>query len=206
MPYIYKVVNKINQKIYVGKTNFSIEKRWKEHIADYTKRGIESRPLYSAMKKYGVDSFEISLLEECSAEISSEREKFWIESLQSFKYGYNATRGGDGKTYADYPLIISLFRKGKNLREISKLTGYCVDTVRLALISDGITHEERVANAISRHKKPVAKLDSKTSEIIEVFSSVREAGESVGVQGASHISKVCQGKRQTAYGFKWKFL
>ena len=32
MAYIYKITNCINQKVYIGQTSFSIEKRWKEHI------------------------------------------------------------------------------------------------------------------------------------------------------------------------------
>lgn len=31
MSYIYKIINDINNKIYVGKTDFSLEKRFKEH-------------------------------------------------------------------------------------------------------------------------------------------------------------------------------
>ena len=64
MPYIYQIVNDINDKVYVGKTNFSLEKRFKEHCKDVFKRDFEKRPLYSAMKKYGVEHFHIQLPEE----------------------------------------------------------------------------------------------------------------------------------------------
>ena len=37
MPYIYKIINNINGKIYIGKTNFTIEKRWKEHFKYFKK-------------------------------------------------------------------------------------------------------------------------------------------------------------------------
>ena len=75
MSYIYKIVNKINNKIYIGKTNLSsIEERFKEHCYEYNKFHSEKRPLYSAMKKYGIENFQIYLLEECSSEKASERE------------------------------------------------------------------------------------------------------------------------------------
>ena len=38
MAYIYVIKNDINNKVYIGKTNFSIEKRFKEHLKDCTKR------------------------------------------------------------------------------------------------------------------------------------------------------------------------
>ena len=45
MAYIYQIINDINQKIYVGKTEFSIEKRFKEHCQDAFKGRNEKRPL-----------------------------------------------------------------------------------------------------------------------------------------------------------------
>lgn len=74
MAYIYVITNKINGKQYVGKTNNSIEDRFKEHCRDSKKERCEKRPLYNAMNKYGVENFSISVLEECSAEESSQKE------------------------------------------------------------------------------------------------------------------------------------
>ena len=102
MAYIYQIKNDINEKIYIGKTEFSIEKRFKEHCHDAFIERNEKRPLYAAMRKYGIEHFHISLIEE--TDNPEEREKYWIEYYQSFKYGYNATMGGDGKKYIDYNL------------------------------------------------------------------------------------------------------
>ena len=38
MAYIYKITNDINNKVYIGKTVKSIEKRWKEHCIDSKKK------------------------------------------------------------------------------------------------------------------------------------------------------------------------
>ena len=62
MPYIYKITNDINNKIYIGKTLHAIEHRFKEHCKDSKKRQNEKRPLYSAMNKYGIEHFHISIL------------------------------------------------------------------------------------------------------------------------------------------------
>lgn len=66
MAYIYQIINKVNGKRYIGKTVNTIQKRWNSHKRDYTKESCKSRPLYKAMNKYGIESFEIYQIEECS--------------------------------------------------------------------------------------------------------------------------------------------
>lgn len=46
----------------------------------------------------------------------------------------------------------------------------------------------------------------KENNIIATFSSITEAGQSIGVDKPAHISDVCFGKRETAYGYKWKYI
>ena len=68
-----------------------------------------NRPLYRAFKKYGIDNFQLSIIEECNDIEVDAKEIYWIEYYGSFKYGYNATLGGDGKHYCDYDLIFALY-------------------------------------------------------------------------------------------------
>lgn len=206
MPYIYKIENKLNGKIYIGKTLKTVQERWKEHCHDFKRKRCEKRPLYSAMNKYGIENFFIEEIEQCEANILSEREKYWIEYYNSFKYGYNATTGGDGRSYLDYDLILSLWQEGKTAKEIAKILNHDEYSVRLALDIKGITSEKRQERSIILRSKSVAKLDLNTGEILEVFPSQMEAYRSLGKQQSGHISQVCNGKRKTAYGYKWKWL
>ena len=137
MAYIYQIVNDINQKVYIGKTELSIDKRFKEHCRDAFKQKNEKRPLYSAMRKYGIEHFHIELIEETND--PNEREKFWIEQKRSFKYGYNATLGGDGKSYLDYDLIISEYEKCHNQKEVAEKLHISVDSVNKVLKNNQIT-------------------------------------------------------------------
>lgn len=57
MAYIYKITNTINGKMYIGKTEQTIEKRFQQHCSDSQRDGMSNRPLYKAMRKYGVDFF-----------------------------------------------------------------------------------------------------------------------------------------------------
>ena len=121
MAYIYKIENDINGKVYIGKTEFSIERRFKEHCKEAFREGREQRPLYAAIRKYGEEHFHISLIEE--TDTPEEREVYWIEKFRSFKNGYNATVGGDGRKYLDYDLIISTYLSTKNQRKTAGCSG-----------------------------------------------------------------------------------
>lgn len=206
MAYIYKITNKINNKIYIGKTLKTIEERWKEHCKDYKKDSEEKRPLYSAMKKYGIENFKIEEIEKCNINIVNEREKYWIEYYSSFKNGYNATKGGDGKAYADYDLIYSLWKENKNMLEIQNILGYSIDTIRIALENNNVTERERRERGIQSYSKSIAMLDKETEEILNVFSSQEEALRFLNKSSGGHIAQVCKGKRKTAYGFKWRYI
>ena len=63
MGYIYLITNKINNKKYVGKTTKSIKERWEEHLKDSKKEKCEIRPLYRAIRKYGIENFTIEEIE-----------------------------------------------------------------------------------------------------------------------------------------------
>lgn len=205
MAYIYKITNDINDKIYIGKTyHSSIETRFKEHCKDSQRERCEQRPLYSAMNKYGVEHFSIELVEECDN--PEEREKFWIEYYGSFKYGYNATIGGDGKPYCDYELIYRLFKKGLTLKDIAMKTGYCADTCAVAVKAFNVSQEEIIQRGREKSFKAVCKIDKDSDEILCIYPSITAAYKEMGKQQSGHIASVCRGKRKTAYGYKWQYV
>lgn len=95
MAYIYKIVNDVNGKVYIGQT-VNIEKRWYKHC--YLASSGLDRHLYNAMRKYGIDSFHIEVIEECSEDKLNERERYWIHQYNSTNknHGYNKSFGGEG--------------------------------------------------------------------------------------------------------------
>ena len=92
---VYKHVNKINGKIYVGQTSFlNVERRWGKNGSLYS----HCTYFYAAIQKYGWDNFEHIILERnLTAEEAEEKEKYYIKLYQSnnMKYGYNLTSGGE---------------------------------------------------------------------------------------------------------------
>ena len=71
----YRITNKVNGKSYIGITKFPIEKRFKEHLYNATKRSLATY-LYNSIRKYGEEVFEISHIASCILdEQASELEK-----------------------------------------------------------------------------------------------------------------------------------
>lgn len=205
MSYIYKIINDINNKIYVGKTENSLEQRFNEHCRD-SKKEYKNRPLYNAMNKYGIKHFSIHLLEKCNYKDECDREKYWIEYLGTYKYGYNATVGGDGRPYLDYDLVYNLWQQGKTIKEIHILTNYDVGSISKILSNYNITSHEKIIRGKENQIKSIAKIDKNTNKILQVYSSIADAYKDLGKQHSGHIASVCNGKRQTAYGFKWQYI
>lgn len=89
---IYKIVNKINGKIYVGQS-VDIERRLKAHKKlSKTKDGH----LYKAIRKYGLDNFEFSVIVECDECMLDEFEIGIIQlyDTTNSNKGYNNMTGG----------------------------------------------------------------------------------------------------------------
>lgn len=94
---VYLFQNRINLKIYIGKTKNFVG-RVKSHISA-SKKEHPKTYFHKALKKYGVDNFNYFEIENFESEEDSlSSEKFWIEYFQSnnSKIGYNLTKGGEG--------------------------------------------------------------------------------------------------------------
>lgn len=86
---IYRIINKISGKTYVGQSN-NIERRFVEH------KYKTGTAIDNAIQKYGADNFSFEVLEECTLEELNEKEKFWIAYYNTYSgFGYNLTAGGD---------------------------------------------------------------------------------------------------------------
>ena len=92
MAYIYKIINLINGKIYVGKS----EREDSYNRKNYFGSGVVIR---LAIKKYGKENFKKEFLEE-NVDLAKidEREQFWIAKLDAMNesIGYNRAYGGEG--------------------------------------------------------------------------------------------------------------
>ena len=93
---IYKITNNVNQKIYIGQTINSLNRRKIKHkhtstFADY--------PISRAIRKYSIENFSWDILCECTSKTElNAMECHYILQYRSNipKFGYNLTLGGEG--------------------------------------------------------------------------------------------------------------
>lgn len=162
MYYVYIFENKINSKVYIGKTN-NIERRQIEHLSK--SKTSNNGHFYNAIKKYGFDNFELNILAECE----NEEQAYFTEInyIKLYKsndtaFGYNATSGGEGVRNVSEEIRKQLSERGK-LRTGDKNTFFSKkhteDTLKLfskirkdKIAKDGHPMEGKHHSEISKSK------------------------------------------------------
>lgn len=218
---IYKITNKINNKVYIGQTIRSLKRRWFEHCLD-NKIGCFS--LHRAIQKYGKENFDIQQIDHAhSRDELDNKEIYWIKYYDSMNplKGYNLKSGGNtcelsdevkkrmskshiGFRHSDKTkLKMSITRKGKkrgcfseewrkNISESHKGYKRTVDS------------KKKQGESIKGDKNPKSKKVC-CVETGEIFAYITLASE-VKKVNIHNISSVCNGKRQTAGGFHWRYV
>lgn len=101
---VYKIVNNVNGKLYIGYSK-DIKQRWRNHVRCSIKQCKEHEyPLYKSMRKHGQDNFSLHIIKRfdekkdaCALEISLIKEL----NTQDREIGYNIHSGGMGG-YTNY--------------------------------------------------------------------------------------------------------
>jgi group I intron endonuclease len=162
---IYKIVNKINGKAYVGQTTLSLGKRWSAHKHNLLREDkYPNHPLYNSMRKHGLENFEIVSVIRCHSikELNS-REVFVIKMLKTMApNGYNLKGGGDGggKHCEEAKVKMSLAKKGKSLSTKHRAKISAAGKGRLGN-RKGVPHSEETkaiirAKCTGRPHKPIS--------------------------------------------------
>ncbi len=124
---IYKIINLINGKIYIGKTFDSFSNRFCAHRHKLKYNKHENRYLQNSFNKYGKDNFSFEVIEVIdNLDFLAKREKYWIEYYNTYnrQYGYNITIINNDLSYIhpiETRIRISKSNKGKKHTEEAKL-------------------------------------------------------------------------------------
>lgn len=224
--YIYKTVNLINDKFYIGKHESEKEND------NYLGSGLL---LNRVIKKYGSENFKKIILEYCeNSEDLCIREKFWIESEMSyFPNGYNISPGGlGGDVYTNNPNRGKICknqseqqkirfhnnkiweknfvgcRKGKKHTDESKLK---MSKSKKGIIVFTEDHKNNIRDAAKKaweNVKPynAKKIDSYDLEgnHLKSFGSIADASRFYGIS-SQNIWAVCKGLKKKYKGLIFKY-
>ena len=194
---IYKITNKLNNKVYIGQTTRDIQVRFDEHMRDQT----SSDYFHTAVRKYGKDSFLVEQIDTANTlEELNEKEIYWINHFRSFIgfddcNGYNSSLGG-----TDNPMF------SKNIKEkhdkkmrTSNVRSRISETMKRKVANNELfteEHRKNLSNAMmgNQHglgsKRPQAAIDATSRalfkevycvdeqyNVVASFDSVRSACE-----------------------------
>lgn len=226
---IYKIENKNNGKVYIGQS-IDILKRWRYHINRLSKNSHPNSHLQNAWNKYGEESFEFEILEECNNQDLCKRENFWCNKFESFfsTNGYNLTITSDFKKY-------NLTEEGRK-KIGDKHRGKSISQETRLLISSrlkGKKRSEETKKKMSKPKTPWTKemkenqsilkkgkgptmtelwIKSKLKRIVSInkdgieisYNSIKEASEILKIK-PTNIVACCKGRKKSSKGLIFKY-
>jgi group I intron endonuclease len=207
---VYLIRNKINGKIYVGKT-IDFKKRISQHKHTRNKSNISN-----SIAKHGWDNFEVSIIEN-GEELTNlellEKEKKWIEHLNSDnrEIGYNLYHRGDPTGYkhsgeARRNMSIAHIGKKHSAETIEKISKSHIG-IQPTIATRKKLKIARQGRDFSFRKKPVNQIDE-NGNVIKMWDSATDAAKFFSGHGrnGSAITAVCKGRYTgKIFGFNWEY-
>lgn len=147
--HLYMLRNKINFKVYIGKTRRGEAERFRQHVN--TALSGKGFRVHAAIRKYGVDNFEVIHLGSATSTQNIDRfEKYCIDVFNACdrEYGYNLTLGGDGgKLSEDTKKKMSIKATGRKLDEATKH--------KIRLVHLGVKRSPEICARLSASRKGI---------------------------------------------------
>ena len=196
---IYRILNKLNGKSYIGQTIAdNPKKRWNTHKSNCTKEKHQEH-LYRAIRKHGFENFDFIILCICKKEELSQLECKYIRDYNTFGLmGYNMTSGGEGSR--DYKVTeetrkkISLSGKGRVVTEETR------KKLSLANIGNKISDEtkEKIRKTLIERNKKSEKIKSILPKKIIKDSTIQKLRSNLlgKPKSAEHIENFKKARRK----------
>ena len=201
---IYCFRNTINNKCYVGQAE-QLRKRLLHHINNFKNCRYDA-PLYRAMTKYGLDAFEVEILEIIDGlsdrmEIKKkldECEIYYIKHLNSYApNGYNQTLGGDAGVNGYKFTEEQRRRLSENTKRMAtdgRFTIYCYDIINKEYITEVNTPALAIRLNISIDSRAIKRIICKSQYILA--SSKEKLEEKINFFKENLNTKSSDGKKE----------
>ena len=220
---IYTITNKVNGKVYVGSVSRSFGSRWRVHKYDLRGQKHSNSYLQDSVNRYGIESFDFEILEECEPALCISLEQWWMNMLDSCNpsVGYNlcsvagSSRGR--KPSAETRKKMSDIRKGRKFSEEHKAAigrahkgrkkprGY--DARHFLGHHHTEESKQKIREAFSGAKNhraiPVYQF-SKSGEFIRRWDCGQDAATALDIN-SGNLYFCCKGGLKTSGGFIWRY-
>lgn len=176
---IYKILNTINNKFYIGSTNY-LPSRKAQHFYHLRNNTHGNKHLQRSYNKYGIQNFQFIILEECDICNIEEREQYWIDLLKP-KYNFRKIAKSNLG-----------FNHSKKTKEKIKQTS----------LNHWQNEEYREKNIKGRYKAIVC-YDINGDFLFE-FESAKKESEVLKVK-PNTVTKICKDKGFSTHGYIFKY-
>ena len=112
---VYKITNTVTGDFYIGSSK-DVKNRWAHHKCHSTWKNRSNNQMYHDMRKYGVDKFELQILEEVEIDRLKEAEQKFIEKMHPI-YNSNRANGWDIEKWKEY---LKEYKKSDKYKEYLK--------------------------------------------------------------------------------------
>lgn len=215
--FIYKYTSP-SGKGYVGQTIRSLKERAKKNGVGY----LPCTVFFRAIQKYGFENFKVEILGEFRIEILDEKEKeFILKENTLAPNGYNLQKGGAVNWIRKNPYINQFDLDGNFIKQYKTVIEAADDNDCAYQAISAVLNKRRPQyngfiyrydtepkpepfQTKKTHGRITAQYDLE-GNLIATYKSASEAARATG-GNARNIRLVCDGKRKTTNGYKWKYL
>lgn len=202
---IYKLVNKVNNKVYIGRSK-NLKDIWESYNGLIAS---EREILMEEIKKYGSRNFEFSVLEECDESKLAERENYYM-NFYKINIELDFIKEKVKKSAAVFSSSLNSDSNVKNKKKINKGLRSHIEKMR--------NDPEYRAQMVEKYKKnrpnaiSINMLDKVTGAVVKTFPKIMDGAawirENTTYEKADYatINKICKGQGKTAYGYKWEYV
>lgn len=179
--FIYKITNKINNKIYIGQT-ISPNNRWGKHKYYGKNPQITKQFIHYAMSKYGHENFSFEILDTCLKKEADTIEDQYINKYDSRnpQFGYNIKPGGNSR---------GSWRQSEETKKRMSETWY---SYRSAETFKKISNSNRGKKLSEESKIKLSKANKGKQNSLGVKHSKEVVQKRVAALKSKYIQKPCQ--------------